>query len=142
MQYSFLDEWLGLLLFLHPALASIPISYFVVMLSRCFMHPPTDALCVDDLTPVLLACGPALCRLSCAFPILGHHIISILLYVIATLADAVAVSGNSRCYDELTRRISALTPDAASRNNEGMLYDLSTISNMSNNGCFVRQNIT
>ncbi|KAM7540745.1 hypothetical protein Aperf_G00000044286 [Anoplocephala perfoliata] len=86
-------------------------SQAVDVLNYTFKH----ALCVDDLTPVLLASGPALCRLSCAFPVLGHHIVSILLYVIATLADAVATSGDSRCYDELVRRISALTPGAISR---------------------------
>nr|CDS31860.1 integrator complex subunit 2 [Hymenolepis microstoma] len=77
----------------------------------------TSVLCVDDLPSVLLACGPAFCRLSCAFPNLGHCIVHILLHVMATLADALAISGDSRLYDELVRRISALTPDATETEN-------------------------
>ncbi|VDL16946.1 unnamed protein product [Hymenolepis diminuta] len=85
-------------------------------------------LCVDDLPPVLLACGPAFCRLSCAFPNLGHCIVHILLYVMANLADALAISGDSRLYDDLVRRISALTPDAT-ENEDAIFENLEQLDN-------------
>ncbi|VDM34885.1 unnamed protein product [Hydatigera taeniaeformis] len=85
-------------------------TYAVEVMGLIFTHLAS----LEEMAPLLVACGPAFCRLACAFPSFSHRLAAILLSAMSTLSQAVAVIGGSRHRDLLVKSIVALKSSALS----------------------------
>uniref|UniRef100_A0A5K3FK48 Fanconi anemia group A protein n=1 Tax=Mesocestoides corti TaxID=53468 RepID=A0A5K3FK48_MESCO len=74
-------------------------------------HIFTSVLGLEEVPQLLLSCGPAFCRLGCAFPSLSPRLANILLTCMSMLSGAVLLAGGVHQHDNLVKHLAHLTPD-------------------------------
>ncbi|KAH9287331.1 Integrator complex subunit 2 [Echinococcus granulosus] len=98
-------------------------TYAVEVMHFIFTHLAS----LEEMASLLIACGPAFCRLGSAFPSIGHRLAAILLSAMAALAEAVTLAGGSRHRDILVRRIVTLKSVVLSDLNDASLKSLDLV---------------